>query len=101
MFAAFRPGVHSPISRYVVENIFSTQEMRKTMSDVADLLKISPENGHTNKQARNSMLLTASPLGRSRTNTRSIGDLKKDSISLDHYENEVKPPAMELAADLV
>jgi len=83
------------------EEFHAGKEMRKTMSDVADLLKISPENGHTNKQARNSMLLTASPLGRSRTNTRSIGDLKKDSSSIDNVENEVKPPAMELAADLL
>ena len=71
------------------------------MSDVADLLKIVPENGHANKPVRNSMLMTATPLGRSRTNSKSIGDMKKDSTSMDRIDDKLYPPAMELAADLV
>ena len=72
------------------------------MSDLADLLKVIPENGHANKPARNSMLLTpVSPLGggRSRCNSKSIVDAKKDSV--DVVDVKQTPPAMELAADLV
>ena len=71
------------------------------MSDVAELLKAAPENGHANKPVRNSMLLTASPIGRSRTDSKSIGDIKKDASCTDDYNEKVNPPAMELAADLV
>ena len=75
--------------------------MRKTLSDVSDLLKIVPENGHANKPARNSMLLTASPGGRSRANSKLVGDMKKDSASMSNIDEKLNPPAMELAADLV
>ena len=81
------------------------QEIRKTMSDVADLLKLSPENGHANKPVRNSVLLTPivsqASSTRGRSSSRSISDMKKDSLSLDEIGEKAPPPAMELAADLV
>ncbi len=77
------------------------------MSDIAELLKVEPENGYANKPVRNSMFLTAvTPhVGRSRTNSKSVSniadDIKKDSVALEEENSLLKIPAMELAADLV
>ena len=81
--------------------------MRKTMSDVTDLLKVASENGCA-KQIRNSMLLTAiSPLAanRSRANSKSSSTVadneRKQSVAWQEAKETFTPPAMELAADLV
>eukprot|EP00794_Sanderia_malayensis_P018071 gene18071-19880_t len=84
-------------------------EIRKTMSDVAELLKVVPENGCVNKPVRNSMFLTAvTPKHLSRTSTASKSgsnlvdkEGKKDSVALDEDSSVFKIPAMELAADLL
>ncbi|XP_065070584.1 myotubularin-related protein 5-like [Rhopilema esculentum] len=87
------------------EDFHAGREIRKTMSDVADLLKLAPENGHANKPVRNSVLLTPivsqASSTRGRTSSRSISDMKKDSLSLDEISEKAPPPAMELAADLL
>ncbi len=85
--------------------LFLKGDTRKTISDVAQLLKVIPENGHASKPIRNSMFLTVAGASRSRLNSKSVShdadSHKEDAVALEEESEMMKIPAMELAADLV